>query len=59
VRVGDIVCSAIHQITGVVIGYNEKGEGGKDFVHVLVDGEIVVCMFFDLHVVNRVKSSIL
>jgi hypothetical protein len=57
--VGDIVCSAIHQITGVVIGYNEKGEGGKDFVHVLVDGEIVVCMFFDLHVVNRVKSSIL
>ena len=54
-KVGDVVMSQLSGTVGVVVGFNEKGEGGKDFVHVLVIGDIHVYMFFDLHVVNRVN----
>lgn len=54
-KVGDMVYSGIignSWETGIIVGFNEKGEGGKDFVHVLVNGEIIVCMSFDLFVVR-------
>ena len=47
IRVGDLVHSVIKNVTGIVVGFNEKGEGGQDFVHVLVNGDIVVCMSWD------------
>ena len=25
---------------GIVVAFNEKGEGGKDFIHVLIDGTV-------------------
>ncbi len=43
------------EITGVVVGFNEKGEGGKDFVHVLVDGSVHIFMEFDLKVIKTRK----
>ena len=48
-KVGDLVCSVINGVSGVVIGFNEKGEGGQDFVHLLVNGEVIVCMAWDLY----------
>ena len=54
-KVGDMVHSRVignSWETGIIVGFNEKGEGGKDFVHVLVNGEIIVCMFFDLLVLS-------
>ena len=37
---------------GVVVGFNSKGEGGQDFVHVLVNGKIEIFMHFDLEVIS-------
>jgi len=37
---------------GIVVGFNSKGEGGQDFVHVLVDGDIEIFMHFDLEVIS-------
>ena len=31
---------------GVIVGFNKKGEGGKDYVHVLVEGDVLVFMKF-------------
>ena len=50
-NVGDLV-EVRGGICGVVVGFNEKGEGGKDFVHILVDGDVIVCMTFDVHLVK-------
>ena len=57
-KVGDLV--AIHpkfiggpEITGVIVGFNEKGEGGKDFVHVLHAGKVEIFMQFDIKVIKR------
>ena len=59
-KVGDLVlCKASSgwpERTGIVVGFNEKGEGGKDFVHILVDNQVRICMSFDVFVVNRVKD---
>ena len=41
------------RIRGIIIGFNKKGEGGKDFVHVLHDGNIMVLMSFDVEVINE------
>ena len=40
-------------LTGLVVGFNDKGEGGKEFVHVLVKGNIHIFMDFDLEVINE------
>lgn len=40
------------KVQGIIVGFNEKGEGGKDFVHVLHDGAILVLMAFDVEVIN-------
>tara|TARA_Y100000592_G_scaffold32435_1_gene51535 strand:+ start:1606 stop:1794 length:189 start_codon:yes stop_codon:yes gene_type:complete len=38
---------------GVIVGFNEKGEGGKDFVHVFVGDEVIIFMHFDVEVINE------
>ena len=38
----------------VIVGFNKKGEGGKDYVHVLIDGEVCVFMKFAIEVINEV-----
>jgi len=57
-QIGDLVrCrrfQSLPLVVGVVVGFNEKGEGGKDFVHVLVGDEVVVLMDFDVEVINEV-----
>jgi len=52
VKIGDLVTSRLGGVTGVVVGFNEKGEGGQDFVHILVDGDVIVCMSFDVRLVK-------
>ena len=43
------------KVQGVIVGFNKKGEGGQDFVHVLHDGNIVVLMRFDVEVINEIS----
>ena len=57
IRVGDLVHSVIKNVTGIVVGFNEKGEGGQDFVHVLVNGDIIVCMSWDTQVIDPNKPG--
>ncbi len=57
IRVGDLVHSVIKNVTGIVVGFNEKGEGGQDFVHVLVNGDIIVCMSWDTQVIDPSKPG--
>ena len=52
IKVGDLVHSVVKNVSGVVVGFNQKGEGGQDFVHILVNGDIIVCMAWDLHTVE-------
>ena len=59
-KVGDLVRGyqqlpgpAIECIQGLVVGFNEKGEGGKDYVHVLSAGEVHVYMRINLEVVSE------
>ena len=57
-RIGDLVecfkmCTDRRVVTGVVIGFSKKGEGGKDFVHVLCEGEIHIFMSFDVTVIKQ------
>jgi|TARA_R110000823_G_C15951164_1_gene501774 hypothetical protein len=43
VKIGDLLIVSIkvkHWEYGILMGFNKKGEGGKDFVHVLVNGKI-------------------
>ena len=59
-RIGDLVAcyplgipGLAERVIGVIVGFNEKGEGGKDFVHVFVGDEVVVFMDFDVEVINE------
>ena len=57
-KIGDLVecfskCRDRRLIRGVVVGFNEKGEGGKDFVHVLCDQGVHVYMSFDVIVIKE------
>ena len=59
-KIGDMVIlyGAANQfsgIIGVIIGFNEKGEGGKEFVHVLIEGNVQVFMEFYLEVINETR----
>ncbi len=50
-KVGDLVKRVkCPWVTGIVIGFNKKGEGGKDFVHVFFNGKIHIHMVFDWEV---------
>lgn len=60
-KVGDLVLchpSGISVGHGVIVGFAKKGEGGKDFVDVLLsNGEIITFMFFDVEVLNEKNSK--
>ena len=34
--------------TGIVVGFNKKGEGGKDFVHILANGTVGIYLSYDI-----------
>ena len=62
-KIGDLVScwpagtrDMSYKTQGVIVGFNKKGEGGKDFVHVLCEGKIVLFMPFDIEVINEVGS---
>ena len=40
-------------VVGVIVSFAEKGHGGKDYVSVMVNGEIHDLMSFDVEVVNE------
>ena len=42
---------------GIVVGFNEKGEGGKEFVHVLTEGRVIVFMHFNVEVLSESYSK--
>lgn len=57
-KVGDLVecfklCTDRRAVRGVIVGFNEKGEGGKDFVHVLCEGTVHIFMSFDISVIKQ------
>ena len=37
---------------GPIVGFNQKGEGGKEFVHILIDGKVDVFMRHSVEVVK-------
>jgi len=59
VKVGDLVIAVstvdyYEAAPGIIISFNKKGEGGKDFVHVLAaDGTIMMFNFFDIEVISE------
>tara|TARA_B100001250_G_C19619622_1_gene708766 strand:- start:257 stop:454 length:198 start_codon:yes stop_codon:yes gene_type:complete len=62
-KIGDLVQAfAPHHSTvesiGIIIGFNEKGEGGKGFVHVLVsDGTVLMYNSFDIKVIRSLQKK--
>ncbi len=39
---------------GVIVAFNKKGEGGKEFVHILADdGTVMMFNSFDIEVINE------
>ena len=55
-KIGDLVLCFPSGITighGIIIGFGDKGEGGKHFVDVLLwNGDLKRMMYFDLEVIN-------
>ena len=60
-KIGDLVLchpSGVSIGHGIVIGFGKKGEGGKDFIDVLLsNGDIMTLMFFDVEVLNEKNSN--
>ena len=58
-KVGNLVICQRHSETnwheGLIVGFGTKGEGGKDYVHVLIDGNVEVFMRFNVEVVTKKK----
>ena len=57
-RIGDLVecftnCPDRRIVHGVIVAFNEKGEGGQDYVHVMCEGKIHIFMKFDVEVINK------
>ena len=40
-------------VTGIVVGFNKKGEGGKNCIHVLCGDIIQILNHWDVRVVRR------
>ena len=58
-KVGDLVTcwpagsrDMSHSTTGLIVAFNCKGEGGKEFVHVFCEGRIALFMSFDIEVIS-------
>ena len=41
---------------GVIVGFNKKGEGGQDFVHILCGSKIYVIMYYDVDFLKEGKK---
>ena len=60
-KVGDLVrghstVDFAHVEFGIIVGFNKRGEGGKDFVHVLCpDGQVAIFNSFDIEVVREAR----
>jgi len=59
-KVGDLVAcwpngtpETSDVVRGVIVGFGEKGEGGKDFVHVFCGGIVMTFMSFDIDVIHE------
>ena len=39
--------------TGVIIGFNKKGEGGKEIVHILYDNKVMTFLSFNVEVIHE------
>ena len=59
-KVGDIVVwydNSLVPGTGVIVGFNEKGDGGQHYVHILNErGKVVIAMSRTLEVINEDKA---
>ena len=56
-EIGDIVYLVQTQrVPGLVIGFNKKGEGGKDYVHLLINGDIIVTLRFNVERINKKRK---
>ena len=55
VKVNDKTAESVKEFQlGIIVGFNEKGEGGKDFVHVLSeDGTVMMFNSFDIEVIGE------
>ncbi len=55
-KVGDIVVwydNSLVPGTGIIVGFNEKGEGGQHYVHILNErGAVVIAMSHTLEVIE-------
>ena len=56
-KIGDLVkriwkFSENYNHIGIIIGFNKKGEGGKDFAHVYTNGTIEVVMSLELAILE-------
>ena len=57
-KVGDLVrCHRRTRVSspwgeGLIVGFGRKGEGGKDYVHVLINNKVEVYMRFNVEVIN-------
>ena len=60
-KIGDLVLCHPSGITighGIIIGFGKKGEGGKDFIDVLLwNGDIMTLMFFDVEVLDEKNNN--
>jgi len=59
-KIGDLVWGyqqlpgpSIQKVQGLVVGFNKKGEGGKEYVHVLTEGIVNIYMRHNLEVVSE------
>ena len=56
-KIGDLVICQRHHplppVKGPIVGFNKKGEGGKEYVHILIDGKIEVFMRFMVEILNK------
>ena len=56
-KLGDLVSVkryySFPPLTGLVVGFNEKDEGGKEFIHILTEGKIQIFMHYDVEVINE------
>ena len=54
-KIGDIVLCPRGKndwVEGLIVGFGLKGEGGKAYVHCLIDGNIEIYMSFNIQEVH-------
>jgi len=60
-KVGDLVLCHPSGVTighGIIIGFADKGEGGKHFADVLLsNGQVMRIMYFEIEVLHEKKNN--